>query len=631
MNRSNRALRVPHRGSGWLGGRLLAAAALVVSMAAALAVAHPSTALAKSYTVTDVAINAVVTPSGDMAVDETRTLDFNGDFTFVYWDLSTKGSTGIAVSGLTGPDGKPMSRLNDAAQAVSHPAGTYLVTPGDGTAHVEAYFRATGSNTFHLRYVAKGAAKRWADTSELYWQFVGAGWAVPTGHVGVTIQLPSPSPKSAVKAWAHGPLTGVVRIVARDARASNVTLDVSDVPANTFIEGRVLFPTAALSAAPAAGGARLASVLKEEGALADQANAQRRSAGMLVMFAWVFVVVASLLGVGIAVYGWLRFGREHKTEFVGKYFRDIPDDLPPATVGALMRWGKGTTDDIAATLMDMSRTGIVRLEPVTETEHGLFGPKEIKTYKLTVDRAKLAGAPGPSQWLANFVFNEMGGGDEITLEAMKAKAKSSPSEYKSGVDAWFSLVKKDADSRGFFEATGNLWTVLLWVLAVVVGAITWGMAVWSGAIELWLVGIPAVVIIIILARFAQRRSPTGNELFAKYTALRNYLNDFSRLDEAPPAAVILWEQFLVLAVVFGIAKEVIVAMRVKVPDVLQDPALAPTYWWLASNSWGGSPIDAVSGGFASASSIASSELSSSSGGGGGFSGGGGGGGGGGAG
>ena len=54
-----------------------------------------------------------------MAVTETRTLDFDGDYTRVYWDLSTKGSSGITVSGLVGPDGTPMKLLDDAAQAAS--------------------------------------------------------------------------------------------------------------------------------------------------------------------------------------------------------------------------------------------------------------------------------------------------------------------------------------------------------------------------------------------------------------------------------------------------------------------------------------------------------------------------------
>ncbi len=53
------------------------------------------------------------------------------------------------------------------------------------------------------------------------------------------------------------------------------------------------------------------------------------------------------------------------------------------------------------------------------------------------------------------------------------------------------------------------------------------------------------------------------------------------MDEKPPDAVVLWEQFLIYAVVFGIADEVTKAMTVKVPDVVNDPAFRTPYllWW----------------------------------------------------
>ena len=129
--------------------------------------------------------------------------------------------------------------------------------------------------------------------------------------------------------------------------------------------------------------------------------------------------------------------------------------------------------------------------------------------------------------------------------------------------------------------------------------------------------------------FMLRRSREGNELFAQYKAVNDYLRDFGRLDEVPPQSIVLWNRFLVLAVVFGIAEEVIEQLRVKMPTVVTDPGFQTTYWWVYSSGGSGSPVSALQGGFASASQVAASAMSSASGGGGGFSGGGGGGGGGG--
>ena len=44
--------------------------------------------------------------------------------------------------------------------------------------------------------------------------------------------------------------------------------------------------------------------------------------------------------------------------------------------------------------------------------------------------------------------------------------------------------------------------------------------------------------------------------------------------------MVLWNRFLVLAVVFGIAEEVIAQLKVTVPEVVQDPGFAMTYWWV---------------------------------------------------
>jgi len=122
-----------------------------------------------------------------------------------------------------------------------------------------------------------------------------------------------------------------------------------------------------------------------------------------------------------------------------------------------------------------------------------------------------------------------------------------------------------------------------------------------------------------------RRSREGNELYRTYVAVRDFLRDFSRLEEAPPSSVILWNRFLVLAVIFGIAEEVIEQLRVRLPDVIKDPGFQTSYWWIYAGGYGHSPVASLSESFATASQVAASEMSSASGGGGGFSGGGGGG------
>jgi uncharacterized membrane protein len=54
-------------------------------------------------------------------------------------------------------------------------------------------------------------------------------------------------------------------------------------------------------------------------------------------------------------------------------------------------------------------------------------------------------------------------------------------------------------------------------------------------------------------------------LHARWQAFRRYLNDFSRMEESPPASLALWEQFLVYGIALGVTEQVLEAVRLNAP------------------------------------------------------------------
>jgi len=62
-----------------------------------------------------------------------------------------------------------------------------------------------------------------------------------------------------------------------------------------------------------------------------------------------------------------------------------------------------------------------------------------------------------------------------------------------------------------------------------------------------------------------RRTQKGALLHARWQAFRRYLTDFSRMEEAPPASLALWEQFLVYGIALGVAEQVLDAARLQAP------------------------------------------------------------------
>jgi hypothetical protein len=241
------------------------ALALTCALALTLTVV-PAFAADKSYTMPTVSIDATVQRNGDVTVREQRTFDFSGSFSWVQWKLLDKGSSGIEILGVEGPTGR---YRRTAAEGEG--AGTYTVND-DGTATTLKIFHATtdAQATFTIDYVARGAAVRWSDTSELYWQFIGDESEIGVGTVRILIHLPEAYPKTDVQVWAHGPLTGT--IYPEDGGLVNIAID--DLPPYTYVEPRVLFPASGLPEASANPAPRLEEARAEEASLADSANAE---------------------------------------------------------------------------------------------------------------------------------------------------------------------------------------------------------------------------------------------------------------------------------------------------------------------------------------------------------------------
>lgn len=602
--------------------------AAILMFAAVALLLCGSPAHAKSYSMPSVRIDAEVRPNGDLLVTEQRTFDFSGSFSFVYWELDTVPSDPaypfgpIEVLSVAGPGGEFVRQ-----ESTDRIPGRYAVIDQGTSLRIEAYHDTTDAQaTFTLRYVVHDAAKRWDDTGELYWKFIGDRWDAGVGSVVIEVRFPPGVTEDTLRVWAHGPLTGVV------SKAGNLMrLSVDDLPPATFVEARALFPRDALAEARDTPGMREQTVLAEEGRWAEEANAARRRARLMVGVAALFGAFIPLLSLLTAFALWRRHGKEFRPSFDGPYFRELPAELPPAVVGALMRWGSVGENELTATLMDLSNRGIVTVEPVHTASQGLLGPKTETEWRLSIPpTASLDSLSNAERQLLEAVFGAAEPDRSVTIEELKREAKKHPERYAESIEAWKKAVAAEAERHGFFEKRGTRLLVSFIAWGIVLFFITIASAAAAGSGWTLLVGIPCAVGVGVIGLFMPRRTPKANELHAKYRALKRYLEDFSRLDEAPPTHVVLWEHFLVLAVVFGIAEKVIETLRVKAPQVLEDPALAHAAWWATPQPGFGSPASVVTSGFASASQIASSQMSSASGGGGGFSGGGGGGGGGGA-
>ncbi len=215
----------------------------------------------------------------------------------------------------------------------------------------------------------------------------------------------------------------------------------------------------------------------------------------------------------------------------------------------------------------------------------LLAKDDTVSYRLTLHDEGLAELLPYERDLLEFLFHQIAEGPTFVLSELKELAKEKRTEFATGYSGWMAMVKSEGVRRRYLEphATRMAWIGAGSAVAGIAAAVA--AAVFTG--WLWfLVGVPVCVALLFLARAIKRRSPEAAELHAQYAALERYLKDFGRLQEKPPDAVVLWEHFLVYAVVFGIADQVVKAMTVKAPEVVNDPAFAPSYLTLVRGARG---------------------------------------------
>ncbi|CAA9266062.1 MAG: hypothetical protein AVDCRST_MAG50-3144 [uncultured Acidimicrobiales bacterium] len=570
-----------------------------------LGVGFAPPAAAKSFQVTAVQIEATLMPDSSMRVVEHITYDFSGEF--------HNGTRPI-----------PPGDYEITDMSVSE-GGRRL--PFTGAPHDLAwrYDAVDEQRTFDISYTVRGAATVGTDVAELYWKWLGVDHP-GVGRLRVALEVPGQA--EGVRAWAHGPLNGLVEL-----RGTTVLFSVDGVPPSTFVEGRVAVPAGAFTVAPS-GGDRLPAILAEEQGLADAANeqrarAQQREAIERFLLRWWFV--PPVLGWIVFLACWLKWGREHTAAVdVGQYHRELPED-PPAFAPVLRSFGTVDPSTISVTLVDLAQRGYLTIEELPE-ERRFRADKMDWRFTWKEQSAPLRAF---EYTLLETLFAR---GPSITQEGLMTWARSNRTESQRWVERIKQQVRADFKAARYVEGgKGPAYALNVLAAIAVVGL---SLAAVTRGQVLGLVGAASGSIQILATVSLRRRTQLGAQRAAELDALERFLRDFSQLEDAPVGHLILWERYLVYAVALGVADEVARALAMRLPVEVGAPGQGFAPWYISSSSHG-SGVDRI-GGLGSLNSFAGgfgpdlvaaatppSSSSSGGGGGGGFSGGGGGGGGGG--
>lgn len=627
---------------------LFARFASVCALVALALLLLPAAAHADGYSMTQTYIGATVEADGSLTVVEGRQFDFDDDINGVYWDINTGtnqqgGTAGVDVLSVEEDD----TAFNKVDSANKGDDGVYTVEQSDGGVKIKVFspHESGDSAIFYVSYTMTGAVMNWADTAELYWKFVGDGWSADSDDVEMEVYFGNAAAGTAAvkgdnfRAWGHGPLTGDVSL---DVDEPMVTYTIPCVHEGEFAEARIAFPSDWVPQLAASGEDRMSTILSEEKEWADEANARREHARAVASAIAVVCVVVAVAYTGVIVMLKLRRPKP-KPLFQDEYFRDVPSADHPAVLAALMSWNDVPDQAYIATLMKLTDDRVIKLEQatVTKAKKGLLGrEKEEQTYSVTVSDAGWKSVKKGSVDRAVLkvffagVKPDENGDRSRTFDELQHYVKQHATPVGDKLEDYQNTVKGELADREYVASDGIVAMVFGLVLGILIAFIPVGSIFFTDGAQAniiaAIVSVPIVLVGIGVSLTFRRFTPEGAEVAARCKALKHWLEDFTRLKEAIPSDLILWNKLLVMGVALGVSKEVLRQLAEAVPADLRNSDdfydNYPCYWWYYHHYGNESPLDSFNDVYhETIRELASSSDSSSGGGGGGFSGGGGGG------
>ncbi len=603
----------------------LAAAALAVLLFPATAATAP-----KDYYFPEVRVDISIKSDGTFLVDEYRTFEFQGSFSYAYVVIPLRVERSglrreVSVTELAVTDEKDQTLRTELAEEGGRLTAKWFYSARDER------------RTFHIRYRVAGGIASHQDVTELYWKAIGDGWDKPARNIRVTVTLPGPvAKKEELNVWGHGPLAGWAEVVdERTARFS-----APDLASRRFFEIRVVWPAGIVAGVPSDRYA-LASIKAEEagyvrdtiervrraqrekelGRQRSAANKRNFLKGLGVWGTWQ--VAGPLIWLLLFFRAWSAVGKDYRFEGLPDYVRELPSDKPPAQVQTLMREGRTVTSAaFTATLFDLARRGVLEMEDRNVLKKRMFGSKEAVETVITLkkDISRSADLRSFEKVLLDFLFKEAvpvgtSPGAAFSVDELQSFMKKKPQKFQTWYLKWTKGIREEAKSLGFLEPEGLKTRNIFYAVSMPVAVLT-------------LSPVLLILALVLIPTFKRRTMSWARENEA-WNGLKRFLDDFSEFKEIPAEAYKLWEHYLVFGILFGNAKKILKML----PVILQDERAAVPMWYAGFNQAnflaGGGLQSVISSIEHTATAIHQASTSAahySSGGGGGFSGGGGGGG-----
>jgi uncharacterized membrane protein len=592
------------------------------------------TASAKSYSYQYIKMSLNLERNGSIIVSQERAYDFKGSFSWAYLDLKKKGASDVDFIEIRDLDMDEMLHY-DIEEDYNHVKATW-------------YYKANNQvKRFLIVYEIKDAVKRYNDVADFYWKVIEDEHEF-IENFNADVYIPEPSP-NLFKLFVHSAAKPGTITFSDDYQ--KVSVAMQDIPKNRFVEFRLLTSPSVFSEVELIQENKYESILSEEKSIFLQSSISTN-----IVFLYPILLIPLVI---IFLYFYFKYGVEPKVKYEGIYEHEPPMKIPPMALAHLVagrfEGHQMQVRGFIATIFDLARRGYITIKEEVKPRV-FFSEKKEQRFILTKKGKKELTSTSKlldfELLVLKFLFQVVpsGGSMDIFSNKIVIRAKKIyPEVTSSEIVNWnrkkrlgLSFISTLFKNAGYwFEskhfrihtklsmAKRNLFLIISIIYLISISV----FLIWVQAFFVPLVIVGGLIIGIFLL-FASipilRKTPEATLALKKWKAFRKFITDFSAMKDAPTTLIHIWDEYLIYAVVLGVATKLLKILERLAVE--QDVTFAAAGWY-----YGTGTVRVPSGVMSpeSFSSLVSnlsgtiSALSSSSSVGGGFSGGGGGGGGGG--
>jgi len=587
------------------------------------------TVSAKSYSYQHIKMTLNLEKDGSVTVSQERAYDFRGNFSWAFLDLKKKGASDVDFIEIIDLDTNEELRY-DIQEDSNHVKATW-------------YYKAKDQvKRFLIVYQIKDAV-----VADFYWKVIEEEHE-SIKNFNADVYIPKSSP-DLFKLFVHSAAKPGTMTFSDDYKKVSVVMH--DILKNRFVEFRLLTSPSIFTDVELIEENKYENILDEEKSIFVQSSIFGFTDNIF------FYPIAVIPLIIIFLYFYFKYGVEPKVKYEGVYERDFPMKIPPMALAHLIggRFEKKTRGFIA-TIFDLARRGYLNVKEEEKTHLKFFEKKEQRFILTKKGKKELA---SPKKLLdfelsvLKFLFQVVPSDEkikifsnEVVIRAKKIYPEVTSSEIvnwnrkkRLGLSLISSLHEQAAswsESKHFrihtklSMAKRNLFLIVsisyLVLISIFLAAIQAVFIPWI------IVGGLIIGLFLIFASIPiLRKTPEATLAIKKWKAFKKFITDFSAMKDAPATLIHIWDEYLIYAVVLGVATKLLKNLKRLAEE--QHVTFVAAGWYY------GAGVTRAPTGVMSPESFSSlvnnlsgtiSALSSSSSVGGGFSGGGGGGGGGGA-